>query len=122
CTPTKLLPQLQSIGSGSLTPVAWPTPLIVQLVDDCGAAINTGVVTTSFTNGDSPIPLLGIGNGIWSATWVPVRDSAGASVRVDAQSGQLTGTVQITVKVATNPKVPVVAAGGVLSSGDYLGS
>jgi uncharacterized protein (TIGR03437 family) len=122
CTPIKLLPQLQSIASGSLAPVGWPTSVIVQVVDDCGGAINTGAVTASFTNGDSSIPLLAIGGGIWSATWTPVRDSAGAGVRVDAQSAQLTGTMQVSVKVATNPNVPVVAPGGVLSSGDYLGA
>lgn len=45
-------------------------------------------------------------------------------VRADAQTTvpALSGTVQVTVQVATNTKVPVVAAGGVLSSGDYAGS
>jgi len=112
-----------SIASGFSAPAAWPTPVLVQVVDDCGGAINTGIVTASFTNGDSSIPLIALGNGVWSNTWTPVRTSAGFSVRVDAQTPpSLTGTVQVPVQVVVNPKVPVVAPGGVLSSGDYLGS
>jgi uncharacterized protein (TIGR03437 family) len=122
CTPTKLLPVLTSVGAGFATPLAWPTPVIVQVVDDCGNASNTGSVTASFTNGDSPLSLVAIGNGTWSVTWVPVRASASTGVRADAQSLQLKGSVQVSGQVAANPKVPVVAAGGVLSSGDYLGS
>jgi uncharacterized protein (TIGR03437 family) len=122
CTPAKLLPVLTSIGAGFSTPLAWPTSILVQVVDDCGTAVNTGSVTASFTNGDLPLSLLAIGNGIWSGTWVPVRTAASTGVRADAQSLKLAGTVQVSGQVASNPKVPVVAAGGVLSSGDYKGS
>jgi uncharacterized protein (TIGR03437 family) len=124
CAPTKLLPVLTSIGAGFTTPVAWPTPIVVQVVDDCGTAINAGSVTSSFTNGDGPLALLGIGNGMWSGTWVPVHNAAGAGVRADAQvlNPLLNGTVQVTGQVALNPKVPIVGAGGVVSSGDYMGS
>jgi len=123
CVASKLLPVVTSIASGFSAPAAWPTPVIVQVVDDCGTAVNSGTVTASFTTGDASIPLIAIGNGIWSATWVPVRTSQGASLRVDAQtSTTLTGTVQVSLQVLLNPKVPVVASGGVLSSGDYTGS
>jgi len=123
CKPAKLFPVIKSIASGFTAPVAWPTPVLVQVVDDCGVAVDTGTVNASFTNGDSAVPLIPIGNGIWSNTWTPVRTSSGASVRVDAQTGSsLTGTVQVSVQVLSNPKVPVISSGGVLSSGDYLGS
>ena len=121
CTPAKLLPILTSVASGSTSPIAWPTPVLVQVVDDCGNPINSGSVTASFTNGDPPISLLSIGSATWSGTWVPVHASSGTTVRVDARLLQpaLSGTVQVPVQVAANPKVPVVASGGVLSSGDY---
>ncbi len=121
CTPAKLLPVLTTIPAGFSTPLAWPTSVAVQVVDDCGTAINAGAVTASFTNGDLPLSLIPIGNGTWSGTWVPVRPSTSTGVRADAQSLKLTGTVQVSGQVAANPKVPVVAAGGVLSSGDYKG-
>lgn len=123
CKPITLLPVFTSLGTGFTTPVAWPNALAVQVVDDCGNPTNTGTVTASFSNGDAPLSLLAIGNGTWTATWVPVHNSAVAfSVRADAQLGQLSGSVQVTGLVTTNPNVPVVASGGVLSSGDYSGS
>jgi uncharacterized protein (TIGR03437 family) len=124
CTASKLLPVVTSIGTGYTAPVAWPAPLIVQVVDDCGAAVNTGSVIASFSNGDPPVSLLNIGAATWSGTWVPVRNSTASTVRIDARLLQpaLAGTVQVTGQVATNPNVPVVASGGILNSGDYVSS
>ncbi len=121
CTPSKLLPVLTSIAAGSSTPVAWPSPLSVQVLDDCSNAINNGSVIASFTNGDPPIGLTNIGGGVWTGTWVPQRITLNTSVRVDTRTLQpaLSGTVQVAVQVASNPNVPIVAAGGILSSGDY---
>jgi uncharacterized protein (TIGR03437 family) len=124
CTATKLLPVLSSIGAGFSVPVAWPTPLLVQVVDDCGTAIDSGSVIASFTNGDPPLSLVNIGGGMWSATWVPQRNAARTTIRADAQTvtPTLSGTVLVSGQSSTNPKVPVVPAGGVVSSGDYIGS
>ncbi|HEX6895927.1 MAG TPA: hypothetical protein VF146_11680, partial [Bryobacteraceae bacterium] len=123
CKPATLLPVFTSLGTGFTTPVAWPTPIVVQVVDDCGNAINSGTVSVSFSNGDVPLSLLSIGSGNWTGTWVPVRSSTATfAVRADAQSAPLSGSVQVTGQVATNPNVPLVASGGVLSSGDYTSS
>jgi uncharacterized protein (TIGR03437 family) len=121
CTPTKLLPVLTSVAAGATAPIAWPTAILTQVTDDCGIAVSTGSVTASFTNGDPPIALVSVGNGAWSGTWVPARVSGNTTVRVDARVLQpaLAGTVQVSVEASANPKVPVVAPGGVLSSGDY---
>ncbi len=123
CKPTKLLPVFTSLGTGFTTPVAWPNALAVQVVDDCGGQINAGTVTVSFSNGDSPLSLLAIGNATWAATWVPVNQSSATfAVRADAQLAPLSGSVQVTGQVVSNPQVPVVTQGGVLSSGDYTSS
>lgn len=55
---------------------------------------------------------------------MPVRSLTSSVVRADAQTLRpaLSGTVQVTVQVAVNPNVPAVATGGILSSGDYMGS
>jgi len=81
-------PVLTSLGTGSTAPVAWPQQVLAQVVDECGGLVNTGTVTASFTNGDAAIPLVAIGGGFWSGTWTPVRSSAAATVRVDAQTPQ----------------------------------
>jgi uncharacterized protein (TIGR03437 family) len=121
CTPTKLLPVLTSVGAGFSAPAGWPVAVIAQIVDDCGDLINTGSAVASFTNSDPPVSLIAIGGGAWSATWVPGPTYAGSSIRVDAQTPNpaLVGSVQVSVAVASNPTVPVVTAGGIVSSGDY---
>ncbi len=68
CTATKLLPVMTSVSAGFSAAAAWPTPIVVQVVDDCGTQINSGFVSASFTNGDAPIALLPVGAGSWSAT------------------------------------------------------
>ncbi len=119
CNPSKLLPVFTTIGSGFNAPAAWPTPLVVDVVDDCGNAFNTGSVIVSFTDGDPPINLISTGNGNWGGTWVPQNNTAGLAVRADALALPLTGSVQVTGAALANPSVPAVSAGGVVSSADY---
>ena len=119
CTPSKLLPVFTTIGSGFNAPAAWPEPLVVDVVDDCGNLFNAGSVIVSFTDGDPPINLISTGNGNWGGTWVPQANTAGLAVRADAQALPLTGTAQVTGAVLSNPSVPVVSAGGVVSSADF---
>jgi uncharacterized protein (TIGR03437 family) len=119
CTPSKLFPVFTTIGSGFNAPAAWPEPLVVDVVDDCGNPFNTGSVIVSFTNGDPPLNLISTGNGNWAGTWVPQNNTAGVTVRADAQALPLTGSVQVSGAVLSNPSVPVVSAGGVVSSADF---
>ena len=121
CNPSRLLPVVTSFTSGAVVPVGWPAPILVQLADDCTNTIDTGTVTASFSNGDPPVSLVSTGAGAWSATWVPLRSSPSTTVRVDARVARpsITGTVERTVRAASNPNVPIVAAGGVLNSADF---
>jgi uncharacterized protein (TIGR03437 family) len=124
CAPKLLLPVMTSLGTGFTAPVGWPTSLAVQVVDDCGSNMDSGSVVVSFTSGDPPLALLSLGGGVWTGTWVPAQSVASSVVRADAHTPTpaLTGTVQVSGQTATNPKVPLVKAGGVLSWGDYAGS
>jgi uncharacterized protein (TIGR03437 family) len=119
CTASKLLPVFTTIGTGFNTPAAWPTPIVVQVVDDCGNAFNTGSVIVSFSDGDPPLGMLAIGNGNWAGTWVPQNNSAGLTLRADAQQLPLTGTVLVSGQVLSNPTVPVVSKGGIVSNADF---
>ncbi len=122
CTPTKLLPLFTSLGGGFNATAAWAAPIVVQVTNDCGALVSSGSVTVSFSNGDPPIPLLSVGNGIWAGTWIPQHNSAGMTVRADAVQPPLAGSVAVSGQAASNPNVPVVTPGGVVSSGDYAGA
>jgi uncharacterized protein (TIGR03437 family) len=119
CTASKLLPVFTTIGTGFNTPAAWPTPIVVQVVDDCGNSFNTGSVIVSFSDGDPPLGMLAIGNGNWAGTWVPQNNSAGFTIRADAQQLPLTGSVLVSGEVLSNPTVPVVSKGGIVSNADF---
>ncbi len=101
--------------------MALPRP---ELGSTCLSAKTTGSVTASFTNGDAPLALLTIGGGTWSATWVPGRTYPGSTVRVDAQNfqGSLSGSAQVAVQIGSNPNVPEISAGGIVSSADFASS
>jgi len=89
------------------------------VVDNCGNAFNSGSVIVSFSDGDPPIGMLAIGNGNWAGTWVPQNNSAGFTVRADAQQLPLTGSVQVSGQVLSNPTVPLVSKGGIVSNADF---
>jgi uncharacterized protein (TIGR03437 family) len=124
CTPTQLLPVFTTLSGGFTTPAAWPTAVVVSVVDDCASKITTGDVTVTFGNGDSPLALLSIGEGDWSATWTPTHAVAGFKITASAQLQQpaLQGKTEISGQVPLNPQVPVVTPGGVVSAADYTSS
>jgi uncharacterized protein (TIGR03437 family) len=125
CVPTKLLPVFTQLGGGFSSPIAWPTSLEVKVVDDCGSPQTDGSVVVSFDNGDPPIALLAVGDGTWSGTWVPRKSTAAQfTVRTTARLLQpaIQGAVEVQGRVPSNPKVPFISSGGIVSSGDYASS
>ncbi|MBZ5603727.1 MAG: hypothetical protein LAO79_15610, partial [Acidobacteriia bacterium] len=119
CNATKLLPIFTLLSTGFTARAAWPAALAVKVVDDCGALVNSGSVILSFTNGDPPISLISTANGNWEGTWVPQHAASGFTVRADTQFQSLTGTVQVSGQVSSNPAVPAISPGGIVSSFDY---
>jgi adhesin/invasin len=124
CTPTQLLPVFTSLSSGFSTPAAWPTAVVVNVVDDCASPVSAGVLTVAFGNGDPPLSLLSLGDGNWSSTWTPSHTESAFAVTATAQLQQpaLQGMVQVSGQVPSNPQVPVVSPGGVVSAADYSSS
>ena len=122
CTPTKLVPVSMALEQSFTEVAAWPTPLIIQVVDDCGMPMGPGEVLASFSTGDPPLSLVSLGGGMWSGTWEPQYITADASVviTVQAQSLQpnLTGTLQINGTL--QPNQTASAIGGVVSTASYV--
>jgi uncharacterized protein (TIGR03437 family) len=128
CASPKLEIQFRSLVAGFAAVVGKPTTVEVQVVDDCGNLVGPGGasgagVQATMSNGDSPVNLTHIGNGIWSGTWRPVHATSnsvtlvvtafqvvGSSTR--ANQVPLTGTV--TAGVA-----PTVTAGGVVHGASF---
>ena len=56
CAPAKLALTQTGLTNSFAAPAGWPTPLIVQLANDCGDPVLNGQVVATFSNGDPPSP------------------------------------------------------------------
>lgn len=122
CTPTELLPVFTLLGDDFSTPAAWPAPLQVDVVDDCGNPMTSGSVTATFSSGDPAIALASVGNGNWAGTWAPHNlKGAQVTVTVNAQitSPALAGSAQISGSLTPNAGIPVVNTAGVVSAANF---
>jgi uncharacterized protein (TIGR03437 family) len=119
CTPTKLLPVFTQLGSNFTTVAAWPTPIAVTIVDDCGNLMTEGNVTATFSDSDPALPLTSLDNGSWSATWQPRSSSAQVVITVDAVelAPPLEGAQSVGGALQANPTTPSVNA--VVSAAKY---
>jgi uncharacterized protein (TIGR03437 family) len=115
CTPSKLAITQTGLVDNFAVPAQWPTPLIVQLNDDCGNAVTNGSVVASFSNGDPPLSLRGDGQaGTYSATWQAGVVTPQMVVTLQAAAGTLQpATAQLTGGISQN-QAPVVAKNGTL--------
>jgi uncharacterized protein (TIGR03437 family) len=120
CTATKLLPVLTSLGANFSARSAWPNAIEVTVTDDCGSPTSTGVVVTSFSNGDPSLNLVSQQDGHWSATWVP-HNGRSTSMLLTVTAQQLPTNLQGTVQIGGNADggVGVPNLGAMVSSGSY---
>lgn len=122
CKPTKLLPVFLGPGNSFNVPAAWPTPILVSVVDDCGSSLVAGDVHAEFSNGDPVLTLASLNNGTWAGTWPPGNPrSSGIIIEAiaAAANSNIVGETEITGGVAANPNVPVLDAGGIVDLAAY---
>jgi uncharacterized protein (TIGR03437 family) len=117
CTGAQLVPTQTGLVSNFSSPVSWPTPLSITLVDTCGNPIGDAQVVATFTNGDPPLALAVVDapNGLYSGTWTPRNTSSQVTIlaRASAPGFPASATVQIPGQVAPNT-APVLAPNGTL--------
>ncbi len=116
CSPSKLVLTQTGLVSNFAQPTAWPTPLTIHLVDDCGGAVPKGQVVATFSNGDPPLALTPIDSvsGDYSATWTPRSTSGQVTILArGAAAGFPAATTQITGSVTANA-APLLAPNGTL--------
>ena len=120
CTAQKLLPVFTQLGANFTTVAAWPTPIEVTVVDDCGNLMTAGNVTASFSDNDPSLPLTSLNDGRWSATWQPRNASAQVVITVDATelAPPLQGTQNIGGALQANPTTPSINDQGAVSAAD----
>ena len=122
CRPTRLLPVFTSLSADFIVPAAWPNPLEVRVVDDCGDALTDGSVVATFSNGDAPVAMVSLKNGRWSGTW-QVRNTRAPAVTIqiaaDLPSAAIRGAAQLNGALRANQNPPVIASGAVVSAASF---
>jgi len=122
CTPTQLMPSLVTLGSGFSVPAGYPQGLEAQVFDNCGNPQVNGSVYVSFNNGDAPVKLQSLGNGVWDGTWPVGSTPASVTLTVAAQDGSaVKGQNQINGGLSAAMPSPMVFNGGVVNSAGLAG-
>jgi uncharacterized protein (TIGR03437 family) len=133
CTPKTLIPTQIGLVSNFSQLATLSVPLKILLTDNCGNPVPSGQVTTTFSNGDSSIPMTPVDSvsGIFTGTWTPLGISNQVNVTATATGGGLTsGTSRIngavtayagpvlTQNAVLNVYNPLI--GGAIAPGDIL--
>jgi uncharacterized protein (TIGR03437 family) len=120
CIPTQLVPAIPTLGQSFGVPAAWPVAIEAQVTDDCGNALQAGDVTASFSNGDPPLSLLSLQNGMWQSTWQSGNSLGPVTLTVTATNAPrtLTGTREVTGGLQSSAMAPVL--GGVVSGASFV--
>jgi|GEM_PF-1659996 len=110
CTPSTLVPTQTGLFDNFAEPAGWPTPLAIDVLDNCGSAVPVAQVVATFSNGDPPLTLVPADNtsGTFIGTWTPRAISSQVTVTSLATSAGLTpASVAITGSVRPN-NVPLL--------------
>ncbi|MES1257755.1 MAG: hypothetical protein ABUS51_04965, partial [Acidobacteriota bacterium] len=111
CTPKLMAVAQTGLVTNFSQPTAWPTPLEMLLVNDCGSPIPNGQIVAAFSNGDPPLPLnlADGGRGLYSGTWTPRRAAQQTTITLRATApGFVPVTTQLAGTVTPNA-VPLLA-------------
>ena len=119
CSSPTLRSEFLTLSEGSAITVGQPVSIEVKVADECGNFLlgsekNTNsAVYAKFSNGDSDLRLVPVGNGVWSGTWRPINAPNG-SVTVSAVSVFVQGlTLQAgrsdrTIRLSPASNAPIV--------------
>jgi uncharacterized protein (TIGR03437 family) len=116
CSASKLVALQTGLVSNFATPAGWPTPLAIQLDDDCGNAVTNASVVATFSNGDAPLllQLSNTTNAVYSATWNPHGAATQVTVTARATAPNLqAATAQIVGAISPN-QVPILYQHGTI--------
>jgi uncharacterized protein (TIGR03437 family) len=106
CTPAKLALTSTSLANAFSSPAGWPTPLLVQVNDDCGNPAANARVVATFSNGDPPLSLSMTNPSVaqFSGTWAPSGSSSQMTVKLTGLAqGLSTATLNLLGTVGSNP-------------------
>jgi len=123
CTPKKLIAVERSLGPNFTAQVGAASGLEVQVADDCGNAVGDATVVANFSNGDAPVSLSYLRDGIYTGTWRPGKAGPAVAVMLRSSLGSLPSVEILRQgKVDEGAKTPAVFPGGVVHAASFAPS
>ena len=118
CAPTMLIPALSTLGQSFAVSAGWPVAVGVEVKDDCGAPLDTGSVTVTFSNGDPPLSLNSLKGGRWETTWQTRSVASKVILKLQATdaAGTLRGTREVPGTLQSQTDPPVFDKPGIVSA------
>jgi uncharacterized protein (TIGR03437 family) len=119
CVAGRVLTIIRSPGLRFAQTVGLPLNLEVQVTDDCGQPVTNATVVATFTNGDAPLNLANLRNGLYAGTWRPAI-AATTSITVGALAPPLlAGEDSVTGQTQGDLRTPLVGRGGVVDGASF---
>jgi uncharacterized protein (TIGR03437 family) len=120
CTAKKLIAVDRSLGPSFSAQVGAASGLEVQVADDCGNAVADATVVANFSNGDAPVSLSYLRDGIYTGTWRPGKAGAAVTVTLRSSRGSLPSVEILRQgKVEEGAKTAAVFPGGVVHAASF---
>jgi uncharacterized protein (TIGR03437 family) len=105
-------------------PAGQPVTMTIRVADNCGNPItNTnGAAVAAFSNGDTAVSLVHVGNGTWSGTWTPTSRTQGpVTIQYSAYPASgvnvAQGSANVPVNVVSTGSIPQAVAATNAASG-----
>jgi uncharacterized protein (TIGR03437 family) len=116
CTPTQIIPTQTGLVNNFISRASMPTPIGIEVVDNCGNPVTNGQIVATFSNGDPPLAL-NLENpslNLYCGTWTPRNVGSQVTVTVTANVlGFAAATAQISGSVVPT-SAPVLTPNGTL--------
>ena len=119
CVPARLVVINRALVANFSARAGWPSLVEVQVNDNCGANVDTASVVTTFSNGDPPVVLAGIGTGRYSGTWVVGRAASQVNVRSSAAAPGLTEGETTVIGAVGENAAPKLSPNGVVNGASF---
>jgi len=120
CTAKKLIAVERSLGPNFAGQVGAASGLEVQVADDCGNMVTDATVVANFSNGDAPVSLSYLRDGIYTGTWRPGKAGAPVTVTLRSSLGSLPSLEILRQgKVEEGAKTAAVFPGGVVHAASF---
>jgi uncharacterized protein (TIGR03437 family) len=111
-----MVPAQVGLVNNFSSPAAWPTPLAILLVNDCGSAIPNAQVVATFSNGDPPLALAlaNVASGLYSGTWTPRNSAVQVAITARATAPGFPPAAATLTGAVTPNNAPILTPGSTL--------